>query len=518
MLELYRPSLRAAGAIAVLFAWLASLGWLAARRLNKTEETTLSSEATLRLAPGTVWYALYAGSTQVGNAGITLDTLSPGYRVSEAVTVESRNGAGLARAARRTEAWLSATLNLERLESTYSREGHQTASNILVVGDTITVHFASGERRAQGHTHFNEPPTAGIAVPYRLALGGGLAPGRARTLRLLDSWPVGAGVARITVGGASVLKFADSARSDDLDHHWVAVHTDSVRAFAVTVNGAGGPRRLWVDHRGAVSAIETPFGLRWVRTDFDLSETEFRKNLVEQTDAIRAAVPVMAQFAAPGSPHDTGTADRRFLVEHRDGSPVDTALLLLLAGGRQTIEGDTITVHAGPVAISSESIRDTTPDPMAQQDAAAIGKIQRVLVTEPLTRDRLPGFIAAFRQLARVDTAAAAPEDALGTLGAKVGRPDGLTRLFVALMRASGVPTRYVVGVYPHADTMLTHSWAEIWSETAGGWYAVDPVSGAASANTGLIRLALAGSSHPDEMLALLANARLTELGRKGKR
>ncbi len=517
MLELYRPSLRAAGAIAVLFAWLASLGWLAARRLNETEDTTLSSQATLRLAPGTVWYALYAGSTQVGNAGITLDTVS-GYRVNEAVTLESRGGAGLARATRRSETWLSPTLNVEKIESNYSRAGRQTAWSVQVVGDTVTAHYASAESRAQGRAHFAEPPAAAIAIPYRLALGGGLAPGRVRTVRLLDSWPLGAGVARIVVGRDSLFHFADSARSDGVGHHWVAAHTDSVRAFSVTINGAAGPRRLWVDHRGAVSAIETPFGLRWTRTDFDLSETEFRKDLAANTDMIRAAVPAMAQFAAARLPRDTGTTERRFLVEHRDGSPVDVSLLRLLAGGRQTVEGDTITIHSAPVAMASETVRDTTPDPMVQQDAAGIGRAQRALVTEPLSRDRLPDFIAAFHLLVRVDTAAAEPEDALGTLAAKVGRPDGVTRLFVALLRASGIPARYVVGVYPHDDTMLTHSWAEIWSETAGGWYAVDPVSGMAAANTGLIRLAFAGSSHPDEMLALIANAQLTEISRKGKR
>lgn len=518
MLELYRPSLRAAGAIAVLFAWIASLGWLAARRLSKTEATTLSSEATLRLAPGTVWYALYAGTTQVGNAAITLDTLSPGYRVSEAVMIERQDGAGLARSTRRTEAWLGATLNLERLHSGYSRAGRKTDWNIAVAGDTITAHFVSGATRTQGRSHFTEAPTTSIAIPYRLALGGGLAPGRTRTVRLLDGWPVGAAVAQISVARDSELKFADSARVEGVDHHWVVAHTDSVRAFSVTVNGASGPRRLWVDHRGAVSGIETPFGLHWVRTDFDLSESEFRKTLPERTDAIRAAVPTMTQFAAPGSPRDTATTERRFLVQHRDGSPVDTTLLHLLSGGRQTVHGDTITVHAVPATMIGESIRDMAPDPMVQQDAGAIGTVQRRLVSEPLNRERLPGFMAAFRTLARVDTSTAAPEDALGTLGAKVGRPDGVTRLFVALLRASGIPARYVVGVYPHNGTMLTHAWAEIWSETAGGWYAVDPVSGAVSANTGLIRLALGGSSHPEEMLALLANARLTEIGRKGKR
>jgi len=427
-----------------------------------------------------------------------------------------RNGTGLARTIRRTDAWLSATLNLQRLETEYRREGRRATWNIAVAADTITASFASGTTRTLGRSHFGEAPTASIAIPYRLALGGGLAPGRVRVVRLLDGWPVGTAFARISVGGDSMLRFSDSARSEGADPHWVAAHTDSVRAFAVTVNGAGGPRRLWIDHRGAVSAIETPFGLRWVRTDFDLSESEFRRTLAQHIEAIRAAVPVITQFAARSAPRDTTTTDRSFLVQHRDGSPVDTALLKLLAGGRQTVQGDTLTVHATIAVRPGEGVRDTTPEPMIQQDAGAIGKVQRMLVTEPLNRENLPRFLAAFRQLVRVDTSAAAAEDALGTLGAKVGRPDGVTRLFVALLRASGVPARYVIGVYPLDDTMLTHSWVEIWNVPAGGWYAVDPVSGMVLANTGLIRLALAGSRHPDELLALIANARLTEIGRKG--
>lgn len=517
MLILYRPSLRVAGAIAVLFTWLGSLGWLAARRINKTEDTTLSSEATLRLAPGTVWYAVYSGTTQVGNAAITLDTLSPGYRVSEAVMLESPDGDGLVRTTRRTDAWLGATLKLTKIRTDLSRQGRLAGWSVAVAGDTVTAHFASGATRTQGRIRLEEP-TTGIVIPYRLALGGGLAPGRIRTVRLLDGWPIGGGTTRITVAGDSMIHFADSARTEGDDHHWVAAHTDSVRAFAVTINGPGGPRRLWVDHRGWISGLETLFGLRWVRTDFDLSETQFRKTRAQRTDAIRSALAPISQFASTGPQRDTATSDRRFLVQHRDGSPVDTTLLRLLVGGRQTVEGDTITVHAAPVNMPGESVRDTTHDPMSQQDAGAIGKVQRVIVTEPLTRERLPAFMTAFKALARVDTSLAAPEDALGTLGAKRGRPDGITRLFVALLRASGVPARYVIGVYPDSDGLLTHSWTEIWSTTAGGWYAVDPVSDAVSANTGLIRLALAGSSHPDEMLAMLANARLTEIGRKGKR
>jgi transglutaminase-like putative cysteine protease len=334
---------------------------------------------------------------------------------------------------------------------------------------------------------------------------------------MLDGWPLGGALARITVSRDSTVTFADSARVEGADRHWVVAHTDSVRAFAVTINGVRGPRRLWIDHRGAISGVETPFGVRWVRTDFDLSETEFRRTEPTRAAMIAGAIPELAPYAASNARLDTITTGRRFLVQHRDGSPVNIALLILLSGGRQTVQGDTVTVAAQPAGLAGESIQDTISDPMIQQDAGPITKLRRKLITEPLDRERLPAFLATFRSMLRVDTSATGAEDALGTLNARGGTADGITRLFVALLRSSGVPARFVVGVYPAEDTLLTHAWAEIWSGATHGWYAVDPVSGAASANTGLIRLGYGGSSRPDEMLGLLANARLTEIGPKEK-
>ncbi len=515
MLHVTRPSLRAAGAVGVLVAWMVCLGWLGLRQLDRTEATTLSTEAALRLAPGTVWYALYAGTTQVGNAGNRLDTLSPGYRVSEAVMLETPIGNGLVRVTRRTEAWLGATLNLERLHSRYSREGRYTEWTAAVFSDTVRAWFTARSLQTHGSANFAETPTTMAALPYRLGLGGDLVSGRSRTVTLLDGWPPGGRPTMVAVGRQTVLRFADSSRAGP-GEHLVPVHIDSARVFSVVVAGPGGPCRLWVDRRGAVSGVETPLGVHWVRTDFDLSETEFRKTLSGRIAAIRAALPPLAQFAASDAARDTLTAPRRFLVQHRDGSPVDTALLAMFTGGRQVVRGDTLTVNGGPETAPGESAGDTVLDPMIQH-AGAIATQQRRMVTERLDRERLPGFMAAFHRLVRVDTSAAASDDALGTLGGHAGRPDGVTRLFVALLRASGVPARYVIGIYAHDSTMLTHAWAEIWSSQAGGWYAVDPVSGRLAANTGLIRLAFAGSSHPDEMLALVANARLIELGRKEK-
>ena len=201
MLDLARPSLRTAAATGVLLAWMASLGWLGLRQLNRTEASTLSNEASLRLAPGSTWFAVYSGETQVGNAGVRVDTLSPGYRIGEAVTIEAPSADGLVRVTRRTEASLSATLNLDRMHSRLSREGHQADWVITVFNDTVSAHLVAGPVMTHGFAHFADVPTTSMVLPYRLALGGDLATGRSRVVTVLDGWPLGGRSTRVRVGG-----------------------------------------------------------------------------------------------------------------------------------------------------------------------------------------------------------------------------------------------------------------------------------------------------------------------------
>lgn len=510
MLQLYRPSIRAAGAIVVLAAWVGSLAWLGVRRLGQSEDTTLSNEASLRLAPGTVWYALKAGDTQVGTAAVTLDTLSPGYRVDAAMMLTSPSADGLVRINRRTEVWLGSTLNIEKIHSRLSRDGREDDWDLLVHGDTVQARHSAAKSAARGVAILAHAPTAAWVMPYRLALGGGLVPGEDRTLTLLEGWPIAAGVSRLRVGADSMIHFTDSSRFDAAAQAWTAVHTDSARSYPVTLAAPGGPRRVWVDRHGTVTRMITPFGLEWLRADFDLSETAFRKELPAHMAAIRAALPRLLAYSADPNA-DTETTVRRFLVQHRDGTRVDTSLLALFAGGRQSVHGDTIVIRPMGPMTAGESSADTLSDPVIQTEPLPVMALERRLVQEPVTAANLPALVAAFRPLVRLDTAATAAEDALGATHAPA-RPDGIARLFTAVMRASNVSARFVIGIYPQGDTLWTHAWVEVWIPAANGWAAVDPVSGRAVASTGLIRLAFAGSSHPEEMLAQVANARFVDV------
>src|SRR5690348_10331406 len=132
----YRPSLRAWGAIGVMAAWVGSLTWLGVRSMERGDGANLTSEAALRIGPSSVWFAITAGGVQLGNASITLDTLSPGYRIEQIVNLETPRDTGLQTATRRTDTRLAGTLEVRTVNSHYSRGTRATDWSLGMARDT----------------------------------------------------------------------------------------------------------------------------------------------------------------------------------------------------------------------------------------------------------------------------------------------------------------------------------------------------------------------------------------------
>ena len=512
-ITLYRPSLRAWGAIGVLTAWVGSLVWLGFRQLGQNESATITSQASLRLAPNAAWFALYAGEVQVGTAGITLDTLSPGYRILQTVSLELPGDTGLVQATRRTETRLAGTLELDSIDSRYSRPGRPASAWVLTqLGDTFVVRYTSGSATASGVARFDVPFALASAYPYRLALSGGLSSGNERTPTLVAGWPPAGRSTAAFVGADSTIRFADSSVADRSTGRMVAAHFDEVKAFPVVFDGPTGPERIWIDRFGTIVEIETVFGIRWRRNDFEIAVQDFRRQLPRATARIRGALPVLVALV-PRIDADTGVGERRFRVEHRDGRPVDRTLLSLLGGGRQTVRGDTIFVRPETFATRAGGFDTPTRDPMIQEEERAIFLLGSRFRTQGPTRVSLKELADTLRRMVRIDTSATAPIDARGALEMGRAQLDGLVRLYVAVLRASGVPARMVIGVSVPGRQLRTHAWAEVRESRGAGWLAVDPAFGQVPASTSLVRLAYGGSSHPEAMLALLADVKFIDLG-----
>lgn len=509
-MPLYRPSPRAWAAIAVLLAWGASLGWLGTRRLTQTESATLSSEAALRLAPGASWFALYSGALQVGQAAITLDTLSPGYQVLETFSLETPQDAMVLRASRSTVTKVTAALLLDSVQAREVRGDWQEQWTVTVRdGRFRLVGLGVGDDAAE--TAVIQPPTTTAILPYRLALSGGLVAGRNRTVPGYLGSPGVLQRLTLTVGRDSMAVFADSTVIDAATGALLVAHTDSTRGRAVLIRGDGPAERWWIDPRGRVVGIETAFGLHWVRTDFDLASSALRDRGPGRAATLRAHYPRIATLSRP----DTTARERRYLLSRRDGRPLDRELLESLASGRQELRGDTLVVLGGSRSPGADRLDSLPRDPLSTEtDPRVVALVTSARRNLPPSRTDDNALIAALvKEMSRrvtLDTALRAPVGARMALTQQRARAEGMARLFVAAARAAGLSARMAVGIRAVGDGFEGHAWAEV--RTTGLWNAVDPAFGLPRAGTDLIRLGSGGSAAPWQLLPRVAQLRITAL------
>lgn len=495
---------RALAGIVILLAWGGTLGWLALRRAAPQTADQLSRDAALRLAPDDAWFALEASGIQVGIAGVTLDTLSPGYRVVTTLSHEIPRGDGVIRATRQTRTRLSPTLQLVEATSRSSVGGsRQEEWSLTVAGDTLTARDGR-ELRTGRRIAGTEAPQTFEGLPYRLAMTGGLAPDRQRTVPLAASFPPTLLGTQVQVGRESTVVFSDSAVVD-ANGTWRVALLDTTVAHATVLDGPAGPVRAWIDRRGMLAGLEPVFGATWVRRDFDLAVTAWRRVVAADTAALRRALPSLDWYAT-GASVDTGTTTRRVRATRRDGRPIEPALLQRLSDGRQRVIEDRLVVREDPGPGGARAPRGTMSDALVDRDAPAVSAFAERFDALPPGLAGAERLVAMMPRLVALDVSDSAAYGAERTARLRRGRPEGIARLAAALLQRQGLTARMVTGILPTAAGVLTHAWVEVWRPGEGGWLAMDPVLGRPRASTGLIRLAIGGTAHPDDLVPWLAD------------
>lgn len=142
---------------------------------------------------------------------------------------------------------------------------------------------------------------------------------------------------------------------------------------------------------------------------------------------------------------------------------------------------------------------DLQPDTRIPSDSPEIIALKNEIVGKekaPATVARLlAGWVA--REIKGAVTDSQSP---LETLKNRSGNCQSHARLYAALARAAGIPTRFVSGlVYAEGQGFLYHSWAESYLD--GGWTPLDPTFGEFPAN--LTHIKFFEGDAPDDMAPL---------------
>src|SRR5213592_131971 len=303
-------------ALAILAAWILSLGWLIKRTYFRSTGQRLA-ESALAVPPGAVFYRITVGAQQIGFASTTIDTLQDTVRVEDVLVVDVPALGRLHRTTARSQALLNRGLRL-----------------ILSAGEDSQLTWA----------RFTRPVVLPSLLPLRLAFGGELKTGRTSALRVFDPALLAERDVAVTIAAESTLVVPDSADYDSTAMGWVAVHFDTVRAFRLDQRSEGLAASMWVDAQGHIVRATSPTGVTLDRTAFELAYENFRRRDTARVARSSAQpdrggiVPITAIAAGVRNRSGAAAALRvRLTGEAVHG--ID------LTSDRQRLTGDTLTVR-----------------------------------------------------------------------------------------------------------------------------------------------------------------------------
>jgi transglutaminase-like putative cysteine protease len=503
-------SRRAALGVLVLALWLVAVGWQVRREYFQPELTRLA-EALLTLDPGTHFYAIRMGERTIGTSSSRLDTIPEGFRIDDLTQLDLLAMGEEGQAVIRTSATMSPTLRL--LDFTFSLQSGAGAFDAegRVHGDSLlTVRIAAGGTEPEEvRFRLSEPPLVASMLPIRLAKGGELRVGRTIRFPVFDPSTVSNRVVEVQVMEEAPFVVTDSATVDPATGRWSPAGERSVPAWRIVERYGGVVVESWVDGDGRILRSTSPLGFSIQRTEFELARQA--RDDARGTPAGPDTDLVFATAIASNARLDAaGGYDRlRFRLTGVELEGFD------LAGGRQALEGDILTVtrerwadlepgYALPYprmdlreALEPEPLVQSG-DPRIRSAAEAMVRRGGRLPTDPkVVAERLNDGVY---RLLRKEVVFSLPS-ALSVLESRRGDCTEHTVLYVALARSLGLPARTAVGLVYLDGAFFYHAWPEVW---LGEWVAVDPTWGEAPAGAAHLRFATGTLARQVELARLI--------------
>lgn len=494
---------RALLAVAVLVVWVAVAGWHVRREYFAPALTRLA-EATLTLDPVTHFYAISMGDRTIGTSSSRLDTVPEGFRLEDLTQLDLLAMGQSGQAVVRTRATLSPTLRMLDFEFALQSAAGDFEADGRVVGDSIlAVRLRTAGAPPEELTfRVAEAPLVSGALPIRLAKGGELRAGRTVRFPVFDPSTVSNRVVEVEVLEQGHVTLVDSASVDPATGRWEPARERSVEGWRIVERYGGVQVESWIDADGRILGSTSPLGFALQRTEFELARQAREDSRARRSGDLAGGGSgegsgdlILATAIASNVALDAAQGYDR-LQFRLTGVELDG---FDLAGGRQSLEGNVLTVDRErwtdlvpgyTLPYPRMDLREALePEPLVQSGDPRIRQAAEAMVRE---RGRLPTdpqvvaerLTTGVHRLLRKEVVFAFPS-ALSVLESRRGDCTEHTVLFVALARSLGLPARTAVGLVYLEGAFYYHAWPEVW---LGEWVAVDPTFGHVPAGAAHLR------------------------------
>lgn len=504
---------------------------LLVRRVYFPSSALRIREAALRVGPGAEFYAVTMGGRPIGYASSTVDTVPDTLRVQDLMVLDIEVIGKVQRTELATEIRLTRDLRLRSFDATLSSPTPTFHATGTVEGDSVlAVAIDAGTSRPQAtRVRLDHPVVMTSMLPLQLVFARQLAPGRSYALRIFDPLLQEERDVNVRVLAESTLVVADSARRDSVARRWVPARLDTLRAWKVRETYGGLAIESWIDRQGRVVSSTTALGFTMQRMPFEMAVENWRRG--EETRGAAEGGTPGAAGAGDIVAATAITADAAIAPDTLDRLAVVIGNVGLagfeLAGGRQALAGDTLTVRreagVGGVPGAHPNLylsrlpladtalrRDLAPEPLIQSDDPRIEAQARLIAG----RERRAGPVAerleqwVYGNLKK-EIVIGVPS-AVQVLADRRGDCNEHTVLYVALARSLGLPARTAAGLVYLRGKFYYHAWPEVW---LGEWVAVDPTFGEFPADAAHLRFVTGGLARQVELLRLIGRVRLTIVG-----
>jgi hypothetical protein len=499
---------------AIIAAWLVGLALLVRREFFRPRFERLA-EAALRVTPGPVFYGVMQGNRQIGFASSTIDTAETTIVVADYFVADLPIGGKAHRATARTNVTLSRGLRLMQFDLSLDTEGAPIRADGRVDGDSLLIlTIASGTARPDTQRiHLTGPTLFPTLVPLALALGDRPKVGKHYVLPVFDPVKMAPRDVGLDVRAESLFVINDSAVLNATAGRWRGVKPDTLRAWRVTADSAGGFSG-WIDEQGRV-VTTTQLGFELRRLPYEVAFENWRLDVADaEVTGDRDILETTAIAANKLMGTRVGALKVRFSGVQLRGYDLD--------GQRQRLSGDTLTIvpESDSDLVTSERLpmnrrnpSDTRAEPLIQSDDPRIIRLARRIAAgenDPrIVAKRLNTWVHDSIR----DRITFGVPSALQVLRTRTGDCNEHTQLFVALARAVGLPARIAAGLAYLDGKFYYHAWPEI---LLGDWVAVDPTFGQFPADAAHLRFVVGGLARQTELLRLMGNLKIDVLAVNG--